>query len=150
MTVDVPPPVPSMRAPPRVRPDVPIFATLLTLFLGAGMLSAICAGGVALSFVRGAEPKLARSAARRENRARERAMLDDAKSSLAAVAARLEANARGTGELPEALGEAPPKDPWGRPIDYGRVAPDRATLRSAGPDGKFGTKDDVRREVELR
>jgi hypothetical protein len=143
----VPPP---QRAPSRVRPDVPILATLLTLFVGVGMTAAMVAGGAAVAFARREEPNLARSAARREERAREKERIGDARSSLDAVAARLEAAARDTGELPEALGEAPPKDPWGRPIEYLRAAPDRATLRSAGPDAKFGTRDDVRREVGLR
>jgi hypothetical protein len=150
MTADVPPPLSPPRATPRVRPDVPVLASLLVVFVGAGMLASICAGGAALSFAHRSEQGLARSAARREARAQERARLDDAKSSLDAVAARLEASARESSELPESLGEAPPKDPWGRPIEYCRPAPDRAMLRSAGPDGKFGTKDDVRREVELR
>ena len=49
--------------------------------------------------------------------------------------------------LPELLVESPPRDAWGNAVIYERIAPDRAMLRSAGPDGRAGTKDDVRREV---
>jgi general secretion pathway protein G len=39
-----------------------------------------------------------------------------------------------------------PLDPWGRPFQYkcpGVVNPDRFDLTSAGPDGLFGTSDDL-------
>src|SRR5262245_42610887 len=113
MTLEVPPPVPPPRAPRRVRPDVPVLATLATLFVGAGMLASGCAGGAVVAVARRAKPRLEETAARRDEQAHARERLGDARSSLDAVAARLEATARGTGELPEALDEAPPKDPWG-------------------------------------
>lgn len=45
-------------------------------------------------------------------------------------------------EYPLELPELAPDDPWGRPILYSRVSPDRAELRSLGPDGVRGTSDD--------
>ena len=45
-------------------------------------------------------------------------------------------------EYPLSLPELPPIDPWGQPIEYRRVSPDRAELRSLGPDGLSGTADD--------
>ncbi|MCE9635235.1 MAG: hypothetical protein K8T90_05955 [Planctomycetes bacterium] len=50
-------------------------------------------------------------------------------------------------ELPEALPEAAPRDPWVTAIRYKRGATD-ATLTSAGPDRKFGTRDDITLRVE--
>jgi type II secretion system (T2SS) protein G len=144
MTEPVPPPAAAV--PPR-RPDVPLPATCLTLFVGAGLFVCVCAGGVVLGVARDAEPRLARSRASRREAAEAAARTQDAKSLLAAMADRLGADARASGELPETLGEAPPRDPWGNAVIYDRSAPDRATLRSAGPDGKPGTRDDVRREV---
>jgi len=114
------------------------------------MLAATCIGFIAFSVARVYERDIDKSSAARAARAQERARFDDARASLDAVAARIEATSRAAGELPETLGEAPPKDPWGRPVEYARSAPEHATLRSAGPDGKFGTKDDVRRELELK
>jgi len=52
-------------------------------------------------------------------------------------------------ELPTALPEAAPKDPWGNPIRYERRNPRRARLTSAGPDGEFGNSDDVRCSLDL-
>lgn len=132
------------------RPKVPLAVTCLTILVGAGVLAAVCAGGVVLSFAGSAEPRLAESRARRAEAVADSDRAEDAKSQLESLAARLDAASRGPGELPETLDEAPPKDPWGRPLEYTRSAPTRALLRSAGPDGKFGTKDDVRREVVLR
>ena len=34
-------------------------------------------------------------------------------------------------------------DPWGNPLTASLVAPDTVRLASAGPDGKFGTADDI-------
>jgi hypothetical protein len=46
-------------------------------------------------------------------------------------------------EYPLVLTELAPKDPWGHPVVYRRIAPDRAELRSAGADGTIGTADDL-------
>jgi hypothetical protein len=56
----------------------------------------------------------------------------------------------GAAALPITLPEAPPKDPWGNPLHYRRSGPNVAFLRSAGPDGVFGTQDDVSRDVRIR
>jgi len=140
---------PAAAPPPPRRPDVPLGATCLTLFIGAGLFVFVCAGGVVLGLARDAEPRLAKSRAhRRETLAREE-RTNDAKSLLEAMADRLASDARAAGELPETLGESAPRDPWGNAVVYERDAPDRAFLRSAGPDGRTGTKDDVRREIRL-
>jgi len=138
---------PSPPSPPRARPPVPLAATCLTLLLGMAMLVAICAGGVVLHLSRAATPRIARARAERAKAAATNALVADAQAELDALAARVAAGSRDTGELPEVLAEAPPKDPWGRPIDYSRTSADRGVLRSAGPDGRLGTKDDVRRDV---
>jgi hypothetical protein len=126
---------------------VPLGATCLTLFVGAGLFVCVCAGGVVLGLARDAEPRLAKSRAHRRQQAETVERTGDAKSLLEAIADRLAADARVAGELPDSLGEAAPKDPWGNAVLYERSDADRATLRSAGPDGKPGTRDDVRREV---
>lgn len=48
-----------------------------------------------------------------------------------------------TAPFGEDLPEAPPPDPWGRPIRWLRLTRDSGKLQSAGPDGEFGTGDDV-------
>ncbi len=45
-------------------------------------------------------------------------------------------------EYPVTLPELPPADPWGTRIRYRRIDPDRAELRSAGPDLEFESLDD--------
>ena len=144
MPDEAPPLPPSL---PRVRPPVPLAATCLTLVLGMGVLVAVCAGGVVLGLSRSARHRVARGRADRAKAAATRALVEDAQAELEALAARVAAGARDSGELPEVLAEAPPKDPWGRPIEYSRSSADRGLLRSAGPDGRLGTKDDVRRDV---
>jgi len=129
------------------RPDVPLGATCLTLFIGAGLAVFVCSGGVVLGVARHAEPRLAEARARRRRAAETAEKTEDVKSLLDAMADRLAADALVFGELPELLVESPPRDAWGNAVIYERIAPDRAMLRSAGPDGRAGTKDDVRREV---
>ncbi len=143
-----PPPLDAEVRP--ARPGVPLAVTCLTMLVGAGMLAAICTGGVVLGLAESAAPRVAAARAVRAEAARELGRSADTKSFLDDLAARLDASARGAGEFPETLDEAPPKDPWGRAIEYTRAAPNRALLRSAGPDGKFGSKDDVRRDVVLK
>jgi hypothetical protein len=144
MPGEAPPPVPS---PPHARPPVPLGATCLTLVLGAGILTALCAGAAVLGLAGAAKPRIQEARAERARAAATQSLVEDAKAALAALAARLSAAARDAGELPEALAEAPPRDPWGRPIEYTRRSPDRGELRSAGPDGKLGTRDDVKCDV---
>ncbi len=59
--------------------------------------------------------------------------------------------AESDGRLPETLGEmrrlhpaaAAATDAWGRKIRYERLSDSSFRLRSAGPDGAFGTGDDI-------
>ena len=145
MTDGAPPLPPTPPPPPR--PPVPLGATCLTLLAGAAMLVAVCIGGVVLNLSRAAQPRIASARADRAQAAATRALVAEAQVALDALAVRVSAAARDAGELPEVLAEAPPKDPWGHPIDYSRTSQDRGVLRSAGPDGRLGTKDDVRRDV---
>jgi hypothetical protein len=60
-------------------------------------------------------------------------------------------NVEGGNSYPEALDEMPPeitgelerRDGWGNQILYRRLRIDKYNLISAGPDGEFGTSDDV-------
>ena len=144
---DTPPAAAESPPPSPPRPDVPLGATCLTLFIGAGLGVFVCSGGVVLGVAREAQPRLAKARERRRQAAATLERTDDVKSLLDAMADRIAADALVTGELPESLVESPPRDPWGNAVIYERMTPDRATLRSAGPDGKPGTRDDVRREV---
>jgi hypothetical protein len=56
------------------------------------------------------------------------------------------------GKLPDALGDLgkPSEknlffttDPWGTKFKYAKLGDDHFELTSAGPDGKFGTSDDI-------
>lgn len=49
--------------------------------------------------------------------------------------------------LPPSLSGAPPADSWGNAVRYVRRDADWGELLSAGPDGRFDTPDDLRREV---
>jgi hypothetical protein len=60
-------------------------------------------------------------------------------------------NVEGGNSYPEALDEMPPeitgelerRDGWGNQILYRRLRIDKYNLISAGPDGEFGTSDDI-------
>ena len=39
--------------------------------------------------------------------------------------------------------EGEPVDPWGNELKYERPSKKRPTITSAGPDGEFGTEDDI-------
>jgi type II secretion system (T2SS) protein G len=111
--------------------------------LGALLL---CGGGVALgvSLIKKASRELD---AKLEVAAAETRRREDAAALLATLADELSA---GAAELPVTLPEAPPKDPWGHPVRYRRSGPLKGFLTSAGPDGAFGTQDDVTRQVQIR
>jgi hypothetical protein len=147
MSDAAPPPLPS-RSP--ARPPVPVGPVLLTIFVGGGVLLATAAGVAALVASHKAAPRVARAKHRRAEASNRRGLLDAATSQLETLAMRICGAATAAGELPETLPQSPPKDPWGRPLEYERNSPERAVLRSAGPDGKFGTRDDVRRDLSLR
>jgi hypothetical protein len=132
------------------RPKVPLAVTCLFVVVGAGTLLVLCGGGVLLAVAHHAKPSIEATRARRDAESRERRLVADSRALLDLVAARLEGTAREQGELPEMLAEAPPPDPWGTPLRYERRSPDRGLLRSAGPDRRFGTRDDVTRAVGAR
>jgi hypothetical protein len=148
MSTETPPPLPGVPGRP-VRPPVPLGATCLVWLIGAAMLAVLCSGGVALGVAHSVAPTIAAARVRRAEAERERERGDDVRSLFEVVAARLLATARATGELPDTLDESPPKDPWHHAIRYERSGPERAVLRSAGPDGQFGTRDDLERVIEL-
>jgi hypothetical protein len=128
---------------------VPFAATCLTTLVALGTLACLCGGGGLLLLRSSLETKFAEDRARRAERAEEAGLEDETRALLDALAARLAAAAGPRGALPEMLQEAPPRDPWGTPLDYERIASDRARLRSAGPDRRLGTPDDVEREVRV-
>jgi len=66
----------------------------------------------------------------------------DSLAALRDLAAALESIRSVEFEYPLTLPELPPIDPWGQPIVYRRISPDRAELRCLGPDGISGTADD--------
>jgi hypothetical protein len=107
------------------------------------VLLLVCGGGALFAAwwldarVRDAEAEVRASEEAREERREAEALLD-------VLALRVRADAV---ELPVVLPEAPPKDPWGNPVRWSRRKPDSGTLTSAGPDGRFGTRDDVTRVV---
>lgn len=148
-TPPTPPPPPADEAapiPPDVRAPGGAWA-LAWVSAGCGVVTLLCTGGFAaflLAVVTEAERGLAaeggRLRAERESSADALALLD-------ALADRVRRDA--TSELPETLPESPPPDSWGTPVRYRRITPQRASLASAGPDGEFGTEDDVERFVHL-
>lgn len=144
--------IPGPAAPaPAKRPDVPFAATCLTWIVGAGVLGLVCAGGVVFSLGRKALPRVEASQGRRRAVAEQAERVARTRQMFDLLAARLVAELpRSGGEFPETLSEAPPPDPWDRPIRYERLSAERAMLRSSGPDREFGTKDDVERAVEAR
>ena len=42
-----------------------------------------------------------------------------------------------------------PRDPWGNPFRY-RLIDEKPVIDSAGPDGKFGTKDDIDKNTKVK
>ncbi|MCG3135383.1 MAG: hypothetical protein HMLKMBBP_03017 [Planctomycetes bacterium] len=75
----------------------------------------------------------------------ERAKRIEARESLETLAEHLVASGAPFGEE---LPEAPPADPWGRPVRWLRLTRDSGRLSSAGPDGEFGNADDISVDVE--
>lgn len=128
-----------------------LLATTLAAVLVVGALFAIAwAGGVALGRTCVSALRAEGLRSRYAEDVRRDEFVERATAQMENLAARIAASARDDGELPETLPEAPPKDPWGCAFEYARPSPERAVLRSAGPDRRFGTKDDLRREFGLR
>ena len=131
-----------------VRPPVPGSAVALAwIAAGLTVLGALCCAGGAVLSVEYMQPEL--QAAEQELEALE---ADDqrvvaARAQLANLAALLDQARGASPHYPETLPEAPPQDPWKTPVSYSRTGPDRAVLRSAGPDRAFGTPDDLVHEL---
>jgi hypothetical protein len=152
LPADLPPPPPAVPVPP-LSPDAAFArgkarsaSSCAAWALGFTVLGVLCCGGGALfgvvrfdSLARTQEAELRRLGA-------DAGLRDEAAGLLADVADRV--RPAGGEDLPPTLPEAPPKDPWGRPIRYERLSAVRARLVSAGPDGQFRTADDVIRFVE--
>ena len=45
--------------------------------------------------------------------------------------------------------KAPPRDPWGRPFSI-RVGQEDIVVRTAGPDGRFDSEDDIGAALDRR
>ena len=133
------------------RPPVPFAAGCLAwLAIVSGVAVTACAGGFSLIFGAVMAPQVADGVAQRERRAALRESRGEAGSLLALLGDSLEVRRVAEGEYPPALDEDPPPDPWGTPIRYTRRERSSAQLRSAGPDRKFGTADDVVRALGRR
>ena len=132
------------------RPDVPLFVVIAVIAVGAVALVALGVGWAVVRVASRVEPRIARARTDRAARGAEHVRTDEAAELLESVALRLTRSALEAGELPDALPEAPPLDPWGTPIRYVRESEDRGELRSAGKDRVVGTRDDVVREVSRR
>ena len=126
--------------PPRVSPAASCIATLVAVgalvALGCvGALTWTFRSGVALQ-TRSARQRVEELRAEAERRLAVDALLED-------IGAHLDATWHRDRAYPRALPEAPPQDPWGSALRYERAGPDRAGLRSAGPDRAFDTADDI-------
>lgn len=160
MPSEPPPPLPAAAAsgPPPAPQAAPVPAhragddgasgarALAWWSIGCTAAALLCCGGTTLVLVEWIS--------KTEREFRERVVAADADARLRADAEALldalaDELAAGAAELPITLPEAPPKDPWGRPVRYRRSGPLRAFLASAGPDGVFGTSDDVTRQVRV-
>lgn len=138
-------------APPPPRRKVSSAASCLAVGVLFVLLSGICcAGSIGLAVRRGAERERDQIESRlvelREGVRRQ----EEAEALLEEIALRLEALRAVERAYPRALPEAPPTDPWGSDVRYEAGGPDRAWLRSAGPDTAFGTADDLVRELGRR
>jgi hypothetical protein len=139
--------LPTPPSPPD-RPHVPGAAVALALVTGVlTVLGVVCCGGGLVLGVVSLEPELARVRSKLESVRETDELLDAARAQLADLAAVVERARARSREYPPVLPEAPPQDPWGTPVLYERLAPDRAVLRSAGPDRELGTHDDVRLDL---
>jgi hypothetical protein len=126
-------------------------ASCLAVVVAFGTLCVVCCLGIATFAVRSGVDRAARVTEERVNELRgERRLVEDAEALLDEIALRLEAVRAVERAYPRALPEAPPPDPWGNAVEYEPVGPDRAWLRSAGPDGTFRTSDDVVRDLAGR
>ncbi len=97
-------------------------------------------------------------------RALDQVRTDDARATLAKIAAAIEAYRQKNGSLPKfkdyvQLSDALSPlymspvvrlDPWGNPLSAVLEGPDTILLISAGPDGKLGTADDIQLTRDFR
>lgn len=141
------PPVPPAAAPPAADPRVSSAKALAGWAIGCTALAALCCGGGMLALLRVSERMAGEVAAQAEAVEADESRRDEARVLLDTLADRLVLDSQGA--LPLALSEAPPKDPWGRAVQYLRRSRTEARLRSAGPDGRWDTADDVERAVKL-
>ena len=82
-----------------------------------------------------------------EERERQDALTEETERMLVTLSVQLELVHMQERALPPSLSGAPPEDAWGNAVRYVRRDADWGELLSAGPDGRFDTQDDIRREV---
>ncbi len=131
----------------RGRPPAPAGAVLVVTASFLSTLLAMFVGGGLVVAGHRAEQDIARAGRARAARDANRERIASAQGLLDELASRIAAQFRLDGYLPDMLPEAPPPDPWGTPVRYLRVDGDRAELRSAGPDARFRTRDDLVRTL---
>lgn len=137
--------------PPPPRPQVSSAASVLATLVGFVALTTFCCIGIGTFSVRlGIERHAEMLRSDVEARRARRDQLLDAEALLEEIAQHVEAVRAVERMYPYALPEPPPPDPWGSDLAYERGGPDRAWLRSAGPDRQMGTTDDIVRALPVR
>lgn len=139
---DRPQPSPVRRPPPTAVGCLTAIVGLLTL----GTVAAAAMGSVL--FASEIEKKKRELTAEFQGKLLVREELDSAGELLKEVSLHVRRQRAERGEFPRRPTEALPDDPWGTPLEYERIHPQHARLRSAGPDRHFGTGDDIESVIE--
>ena len=119
--------------------------------MGFAALTTFCCIGIGTYTVRVGMGRHAQTLRQEvESRQAERERELDVEALLEEIVQRVESVRAIERAYPRALPEPPPPDPWGTDLVYERGGPDRAWLRSAGPDRAMGTGDDIVRALTAR
>lgn len=112
--------------------------------LGASLMAVFVVEGGVLPVIRARAAEAREAVAKREQ---QEAQSQETERMLTTLSVQLELVHMQERTLPPSLSGAPPEDAWGNPVRYVRRDADWGELLSAGPDGRFDTADDLRREV---
>ncbi len=137
------------RTTPRRRRSPPASVTVLGAVVVLLALGAVAFAGVFSSLLKmRVRQKRDELQARLQESRREAEERDAADELLREVALHVHSRRAEEGAFPHRPGTALPDDPWGTPLEYERLDPHRARVRSAGPDRRFGTDDDIEHELD--